>query len=87
MTKMLESLVEGGSLRRDPRSLGALSKARVIPKNSENCSFIMNCMRQNASDCRPPPKFVLPELEALRDCLLLRKRKRVYMIKFDVSNC
>ena len=47
----------------------------------------MNCMKQNASDCRPPPKFVLPQLEALRGCLLLRKRKRVYMIKFDVSNC
>ena len=47
----------------------------------------MNCMKQNASDCRPPPKFVVPQLEALRDCLLLRKCKRVYMIKFDVSNC
>ena len=34
-----------------------------------------------------PPRFVLPQLEALRDCLLLWKRKRVYMIKFDVSNC
>ena len=47
----------------------------------------MNCMKQNASDSRPPPRFVLPQLEALRDCLLMRKRKRVYMIKFDVSNC
>ena len=83
---MLESLVEGGSLRRVPKSMGASGKARVIPKNSEKCGFIMNCMKQNASDCRPPPRFVLPQLEALRDCLLLRKRKRVYMIKFDVSN-
>ena len=55
VTEMLESLVEGGSLRRVPRSLGASGKARVIPKNSEKCSFIMNCMKQNASDCRPPP--------------------------------
>ena len=84
--EMLESLVEAGSLRRVPRSLVASGKARVIPKNNEKCSFIMNCMKQNASDCRPPPKF-LPQLEALRNCLLLRKRKPVYMIKFDVSNC
>ena len=59
VTEMLESLVEGGSLRRVPLSLGASGKARVIPKNSEKFS-IMNCMKQNASDCRPPPKFVLP---------------------------
>ena len=70
-----------------PRSMGASGKASVIPKNSEKCSFIMNCVKQNASDRRPPPKFVLPQLEALCDCLLLQKRKRVYMIKFDVSNC
>ena len=87
VAEMLESLVEGGSLRRVSQSLGASGKARVIPNNSEKCSLIMNCMKQNASDCRPPPKFVLPQLEALRDCLLLGKRKRVYMIKFDVSNC
>ena len=87
VAEMLESLVEGGSLRQVSESLGASGKARVIPKNSEKCSFIMNCMKQNASDWRLPPKFVLPQLEALRDCLLLRKRKRVYMIKFDVSNC
>ena len=87
VAEMLESLVEGGSLRRVPRSLGAFGKARVIPKNSEKCIFIMNCMKQNASDCHPPPKFVLPQLEALRDGLLPRKRKRVYVIKFDVSNC
>ena len=74
---MLESLVEGGSLRRVSQSLGASGKAHVIPKNSEKCSFIMNCMKQNASVCRPPPKFVLPQLEGLQGCLLLRKRKRV----------
>ena len=71
---MLDSLVDGGSLRRVPKSMGALGKARVIPKNSEKCSFIMNCMKQNASDCRPPPKFVLPQLEALRDCFVLLAR-------------
>ena len=60
VAEMLQSLVEGCSLRRVPRSLGASGKARVIPKNSERCSFTMNCMKQNASDCRPPPKFVLP---------------------------
>ena len=87
VAEMLESLVEGGSLRRVPKLMGASGKARVIPKNSEKCSFIMNCMKQNASDCRPPPRFVLPQLEALRDCLLPRKRKRVYKMKFDVSNC
>ena len=87
MAEMLESLVEGGSLRWVSQSLGASGKARVIPKNSENCSFIMNCMKQNASDCRPPPKLVLPQLESLLDCLLPRKHKRVYMIKCDVSNC
>ena len=87
MTEMLESLVDGVSLCRVPRSLGASGKARVIPKNSDKCTFIMNFMKRNASECRPPPKFVLPQLEALCDCLLLRKRKRVYMIKFDVSNC
>ena len=87
VAEMLESLVEGGSLCRVPKSMGASGKAHVIPKNSEKCSFIMNCMKQNASDCRPPPRFVLPQLEALRDCLLPRKRKSVYMIKFDVSNC
>ena len=87
VAEMLESLVEGASLRRVSQSLGASGKARVIPKNTEKCSFIMNCMKQNASDYRPPPKFVLPQLEALRDCLFPRKRKRVFMIKFDVSNC
>ena len=55
VAEMLESPVEGGSLRRVPKSMGASGKARVIPKNSEKCSFIMNCMKQNASDCRPPP--------------------------------
>ena len=87
VAEMLQSMVEGGSLRRVPKSMGASGKARVIPKNNEKCGFLMNCMKQNAFDCRPPPRFVLPRLEALRDCLLLRKRKRVYMIKFDVSNC
>ena len=56
VAEMLESLVEGGSLRRVPQSMGASGKARVIPENSEKCSFIMNCMKQNASDCRPPPQ-------------------------------
>ena len=59
VAEMLESLVEGGSLRRVSQSLGVSGKALVIPKNSEKCSFIMNSMKQNASDCRPPPKFVL----------------------------
>ena len=87
VVEMLESRVEGGSLRQVPKSMGVSGKARVIPKNSEKCSFIMNCMKQNASNCRPPPRFVMPQPEALPDCLLPRKRKRVYMIKFDVSNC
>ena len=49
VTEMLESLVDGGSLRRVTGSLGASGKARVIPKNSEKCRFIMNCMKQNAA--------------------------------------
>ena len=66
---------------------GASGRACVIPKNSEKCSFILNSMKMNGSDSRPPLRFVLPQLEQVRDCLLLRKKCRVYMIKFDVSNC
>ena len=35
---MLESLVEGGSLRRVPKSMGASGKARVIPKIVKNAA-------------------------------------------------
>ena len=65
---------------------GGVGRAHVIPKISEKCSFILNSMKMNGSDSCPPPRFVLPQLEQLRDCSFLRKKGRVYMIKFDVSN-
>ena len=52
----------------------ASDKARTVPKNEEKCSFILNYIKQNASDDRPSRKFVLPKLEELRDCLLLSRR-------------
>ena len=64
-----------------------LGKAKVIPKNQEKCNFILNCMKLNESDPRPPQKFVLPQIEELRNCLLMRRRKRPFLIKLDVSNC
>ena len=38
VAEMLESLVEGGSLRRVPKSMGASGKARVIPKIVKNAA-------------------------------------------------
>ena len=64
-----------------------MQKKNIIPKNSEKCNLLLNSMKMNGSDIRPPPRSVLPQLEQLHDCLLLRKERRVYMIKFDVSNC
>ena len=35
----------------------------------------------------PPKKwFVLPKLKELRDCSLLSRRKKVYLVKLDVRN-
>ena len=61
LPEMLDSIVEGGSLvRRDaakPDDVTLSRKARVISKNQEKCSFILNCMKLNESHLRPPEKF------------------------------
>ena len=65
----------------------ASGKPQVRPKNSEKCVFILNCVKQNAYDDRKPRGFPLPQIERLRDSVLLGGRQRSYMAKLDLSIC
>ena len=65
----------------------ASGKAQVPPKNSEKRAFIFNCVKQNACDDRKPRGFQLPQIERLRDSVLLGGRQRLCMAKLDLCNC
>ena len=49
--------------------------------------FILNCVKQNACDSPKPRGFQLPQIEHLRDSILLKGRQKLYMAKLDLSNC
>ena len=82
--EMLDALVWDGALGNRANVSG---KAQVRPKSSEKCAFILNCVKQNTCDGRKPRGFQLPQIERLRDTVLLGGRERLYMAKLDLSNC
>ena len=85
--EMLDALVRDGALRKHDNVREASGKAQVRPKSSERCAFILNCIEENACDDRKPRGFRLPQIERLRDSVLLVGRQRLYMAKLDLSNC
>ena len=85
--EMLDALVQDGALRKHENVREASCKAQVRPKSSEKCAFILNCVKQNATDDRKPRGFQLAQIERLRDSVLLGGRQRLYMAKLDLSNC
>ena len=85
--EMLDALVRDGALGRRTSVREASGKAQVRPKSSEKCASILNRMKQNASDSRKPRGFQLPQIEHLRDSVLLGGRQKLYMAKLDLSNC
>ena len=58
--EMLDALVQDGTLSKHASVREASGKAHVRPKSSEKCVFILNCVKQNASDSRKPRGFQLP---------------------------
>ena len=85
--EMPDALVRDGVLRKHENVREASGKAQVRPKNSEKCAFILNCVKPNACDESKPRGFQLPQIERLRDSVLLGGRQRLYMAKLDLSNC
>ena len=69
--EMPDALVRDGALRKHENVREASGKAEVRPKNSEKCVFILNCVNQNACDDHKPRGFQLPQIERLRDSVLL----------------
>ena len=84
--EMLDALVWDGALRKHKNVREASGKAQVRPKSSEKCAFILNCVKQNAYDDRKPRGFQLPQIERLRDSVLLGGRHGLYMAKLDPFN-
>ena len=69
--EMLDALVQDGALsKRDGGKEGG-GKAQVRPKSSTKCALILNCVKQNECDGRKPRGFQLPQIEQLRDSILL----------------
>ena len=87
LRKMLDALVRDGALSKRDKLGVASGKAQVRPKSSERCVFILNCVKQNESDARIPHGFQLPQIEQLRNTILLGGRKTLYLAKLDLSNC
>ena len=69
--EMLDALVQDGALSRRTSVRQASGKAQARPKSSEKCAFILNCVKQNACDSRKPRGFQPPQIEHLRDSVLL----------------
>ena len=66
----------------------ATGRAVVVPKNSEKCSMIFNCRKQNHADDRNFKGFRLPQVEQIRNRLIFREGKSGWwMCKVDLSNC
>ena len=85
--EMLDALVRDGVPSRHANVQEASGKAQVSPKSSEKCAFILNSVKQNARDGRKPRGFQLPQIEHLRDSILLGWRQKLNMAKLDLSNC
>ena len=85
--EMLDALVQNGALSKHASIREASSKARVRPKSNEKCVFILNCVKQNVCDSCKPRGFQLPQIEQLRDSILLGGRRKLYMAKLDLSKC
>ena len=58
--EMLHALVRDGALSKHENVQEASGKAQVRPKSGEKCAFIMNCVKQNASDGRKQRGAQLP---------------------------
>ena len=84
---MLDALVRHGALSKHASVREASGKAQVRLKSSEKCAFIVNCVKRNACDSRKPRGFQLPQIEQLRDSILVGGRQKLYMAKLDLSNC
>ena len=84
--EMLDALVREGAPSKHVSVRETGGKAQVRPKCSTKCVFILNCVKQNACDDRKPRGFRLPQIERLRDSILLGGRQKLYMAKLDMSN-
>ena len=71
MREMLDALVWDGALSTGASIREASGKAQVRPKSNEKCAFILNGVKQNAFDSRKPRRFQLPQIEYVRDYVLL----------------
>ena len=72
--EMLDALVRNGALSNRDGVKEAGGKAQVRPKSCTKCAFILNCVKQNECDGRKPRGFRLPQIEQLRDSILLGGR-------------
>ena len=75
--EMLDALVRDGAVSKHTNVRAASGKAQVRPKSNEKCAFIVNCVKQNACDGRRPRGFQLPQIEHLRDSILLGGRQKL----------
>ena len=85
--EMLDALVRDGALSKRAGVMEGCGKAQIRPKSSMKCVFILNCMKQNGCDGLKPRGFELPQIEQLRDSILLGGRQKLYMAKPHLSNC
>ena len=60
VNEMLQALVWDGALSSSDGNAPPWGQAKVIAKNSEECSFILNCTKLNSCDPRKPGGFKLP---------------------------
>ena len=75
VVEIMEALAHNGALGRDVSGAPASGKAQVRPKNQEKCAFILNCVAQERSDARKPQGFSLPQIEEVRNSILLGGRQ------------
>ena len=87
VSEVLKALVRDGALSAGELNRPSSRRAKVIPKNSEKCSFVLNCNKRNSCDPRKPAGFKLPQIERLRDAVLLAGSRKLHLAKLDISNC
>ena len=81
--EMLEAMRQAGGLKATGDSV-ATGRA----EDSEKCSMIFNCRKQNHADDIKPKGFWLPQVEKIRDRLIFREGKSGWWVcKLDLSNC
>ena len=78
---MLDALVRDGAVSKQTSVREASGKAQVQPKSS---AFVLNCVKQNACDSRKPRGFQLPQIEQLRNSILLGGRQKLVYGKAGV---